>query len=176
MRWVKPWFEILWAPWRMKYIASTVKSRSVECIFCEAPKLGSDEEALILYRSSKNYVILNKYPYNTGHTMVTTFRHIASIEDLGDDELLEASKLVKAVVRALRRLYNPHGFNVGINIGSAAGAGIAGHFHIHIVPRWSGDANFMLTTGGTKVLPETLDITYRRLKPVLEEEARREGV
>ena len=166
MGWPNPWFRILWAPWRMEYIRGA-SSGEPGCVFCEAPRM-DDEKALIVYRGRTSYVILNKYPYNSGHLMVVTYRHVPSIEDLSDEELIEVSRLVRLSVKALRDEYKPHGFNIGVNIGEAAGAGIAGHFHIHIVPRWRGDANFMLTVGSTKVMPESLENTYRRLKPVFD--------
>lgn len=175
MGWVKPWFEILWAPWRMAYIKkSSSKPGEGECVFCWAPQASDDRKALVVYRGRLAYVILNKYPYNNGHVMIIPYRHVASIEDLSIDEIVEISVLTRAVLRALRRVYRPHGFNVGANIGEAAGAGIAGHFHVHVVPRWRGDSNFMLTVGGAKVLPEDLDETYSKLKPVVEEEVRKE--
>ena len=164
--WPEPWYRILWAPWRMKYIQSA--SEALEgCIFCIAPSM-SDEEALIVYRGRRAYVILNKYPYNTGHLMVVPYRHAPSLEDLDSEELLEISEIIKASLKALRKVYNPHGFNVGVNIGEAAGAGVAGHVHVHIVPRWKGDSNFMLTVGGVKVLPESLDATFKKVKPAIE--------
>ncbi|WP_131160567.1 HIT family protein [Aeropyrum pernix] len=172
--WVKRWYSILWAPWRMKYIKQAGSREG--CVFCEAPSMGDDAKALIVYRGSLSYVILNKYPYNSGHIMVTPYRHVAELEDLTMDEIMEMAKLVRASVKALKRVYAPHGFNIGVNIGEAAGAGIAGHFHIHVVPRWRGDSNFMLTVGGTKVIPESLEDTFKKLKPAVEEEARKEGV
>ncbi len=167
-----PWgLRILWAPWRMAYIRSTVKKAAGEgCVFCEATGM-EDEDALILYRGRRAYVILNKYPYNTGHLMVVPYRHVASLEDLEPDETLEVWALVKASLRALRRAYRPQGFNIGINIGRAAGAGIEEHVHVHVVPRWSGDANFMPVIGGVKVIPQDLASTYKELKPLVEEEA-----
>ncbi len=164
-----PCYGIIWAPWRMKYIEEDAgKKDEASCVFCEAPRK-DDREALILYRGRYSYIILNRYPYNTAHTMVVPYRHVPSLEDLTREELSEMIIAVKAVLEATRREYKPHGFNVGVNIGEAAGAGIAGHVHIHVVPRWCGDANFTFTVGGVKVLPETLDRTYERLKPVVEE-------
>ena len=164
--WPEPWYKVLWAPWRMKYIQSASESIG-GCIFCIAPSM-RDEEALIVYRGRRAYVILNKYPYNTGHLMIVPYRHVPSIEDLNSEELLEISEMIKASLKALREVYKPHGFNVGVNIGEAAGAGVAGHVHVHIVPRWKGDSNFMLTVGGVKVLPESLDATFKKVKPAIE--------
>lgn len=170
------WFRILWAPWRMAYIRTTVKRReSGGCIFCDA--LSMDErEALVLVKTERAFVILNKYPYNTGHLMVVPKRHVPSLEDLTPEEMVEIGLLVKASIRALRRAYKPHGFNVGVNIGREAGAGIEEHVHVHVVPRWSGDANFMLTVGSTKVIPQDLQSTYDELKPLIVEEARKAGL
>ena len=164
--WPTPWHNILWAPWRMLYIEKAAGGSGGGCVFCVAPGL-DDEEALIIYRGRKSYVILNKFPYNTGHVMVVPYRHVPSLVDLDSEELAEIGMLVKASLIALQDVYKPHGFNVGVNIGEAAGAGIAGHVHVHVVPRWRGDANFMMTVGGTKVLPESLEDTYKKLKPAL---------
>ena len=161
-------YRILWAPWRMRYIAQEAGGKRKGCVFCEAPSM-DDREALIIYRGRYAYVILNKYPYNTGHLMVVPYRHVASIEDLTVEELEEVTVLVRAAVKALRKEYRPHAFNVGANIGEAAGAGIAGHFHIHVLPRWCGDTNYTAILARTKVLPEALERTWERLKPVMEE-------
>ncbi len=169
--WPRPWYGVLWAPWRMKYLKGGGGPPG-RCIFCDAPDM-SDEEALIVYRGEKAYVILNKYPYNTGHVMVVPYRHVPSLVDLKEDELREIALLVNASILALQEAYKPHGFNVGVNIGEAAGAGIAGHVHVHVVPRWRGDANFMLTVGATKVLPEMLEDTYKKLKPLIANAVRR---
>lgn len=169
--WPKPWFSVLWAPWRMKYLKAAEGERA-SCVFCEAPSM-RDEESLIVYRGEKAYVILNKYPYNNGHVMIVPYRHVPSLVDLRADELTEIAILVNASITALIEVYKPHGFNVGVNIGEAAGAGIAGHVHVHVVPRWRGDSNFMMTVGGTKVLPEMLKDTYKRLKPALANAVRR---
>ncbi|GAB6147645.1 HIT family protein [Stetteria hydrogenophila] len=170
------WFRVLWAPWRMTYVKSAAEGKAGgSCIFCDA--LSMDErEALVLVKAERAYVILNKYPYNTGHLMVVPKRHVPSLEDLTTEEMVEISLLLKASMKALRRVYNPQGFNVGVNIGRAAGAGIESHVHVHVVPRWSGDANFMLTTGGVKVIPQDLYATYDALKPVMIEEAKRVGL
>jgi len=171
--WPRPWYNVLWAPWRMRYITKAAAGGGGGgCVFCEAPSM-SDEEALIVYRGRRAYVILNKYPYNTGHVMVVPYRHVPSLTDLTEEEALEVALLVNASILALTEVYKPHGFNVGVNIGEAAGAGIAGHVHVHVVPRWRGDANFMLTVGSTKVLPEALEDTYKKLKPVIADTVRR---
>lgn len=173
--WPRPWYQILWAPWRMAYIKGS--ERKTGCVFCEAPRQ-DDEEALIVYRGRTAYVILNKYPYNTGHVMVVPYRHVSSIADLSLEELAEIGLLVKASIKALEEVYRPHGFNIGVNIGEAAGAGIAGHVHVHVLPRWRGDTNFTVITSATKVVPEALEDTYRKLRSVLPgkvEEAARDG-
>ena len=138
--------------------------------------MGVSPESLVVFKSSRSYVILNKYPYNNGHLMVVPYRHVSRLDELSGEELAEMMLLVRASVRALERAYRPHGFNVGINLGEAAGAGIADHLHIHIVPRWVGDTNYMTITAGTKVLPQSLEESWRTLKPLVEEAAREEGL
>jgi len=168
--WPRSWYSVLWAPWRMEYIKSADKGGYKGCIFCEALK-SDEEEALVLYKSSNAFIIMNRYPYNTGHLMVVPKRHLPSLEDLNPRELLEVGILVQASLRALRRAFNPQGFNIGVNIGRAAGAGVEDHVHVHVVPRWVGDSNFMLVTGGTKVIPQDIRETYKILKPLIVEEA-----
>ena len=153
----------------MKYIVGP--ERFEGCVFCKAPEM-DDKAGLIVYRGRLAYVILNKYPYNSGHIMVVPYRHVASIEDLTLAELAEMSLLVKAGLRALREIYKPHGFNIGVNIGEAAGAGIVGHVHIHILPRWCGDTNFTVMFSATKVVPEELNATYEKLKSTLPSKVR----
>ncbi len=166
------WYSVMWAPWRMVYIKKTVEGGSSACVFCEAPKM-KDEEALIIYRGERAYIIMNKYPYNTGHLMVVPYRHVPSIEDLNEDEMFEMSILTQASLKGLRKALNPHGFNVGINIGDVAGAGVADHVHIHVVPRWKGDANFITIVSGTKVLPQLLKDTYDIIKGPIVSEVRK---
>jgi ATP adenylyltransferase len=168
--------NILWAPWRMSYIKETVENEERnknkegrnKCILCKIAEDNNDERNLILYRGTRVYIVLNKFPYNTGHIMVVPYRHVPSIEELDKCELLELSVVIKQAVKAIREAYRPDGFNIGANIGRAAGAGIDEHVHIHIVPRWVGDANFMPVIGGTKVIPQSLEDTYRQLKPAIE--------
>jgi len=138
------------------------------CIFCEKPKEQRDDENLIVARFDKCFVILNAFPYNNGHLMVVPYRHVPSLLDLADDELAELMKVVQISEGVLREALNPHGFNIGMNLGRCAGAGIDDHIHIHIVPRWNGDTNFMPVIGETKVLPELLSQTYGKLKPLFE--------
>lgn len=155
----------LWTPWRMDYVQTAGKNDG--CIFCELPTGGDDEGALILARSDAAFIIMNKFPYNSGHLMVAPFRHCARYDELSVDETADVAALTARAVRALQETYQPEGFNIGINMGRAAGAGIEAHLHQHIVPRWAGDTNYMTTIGGTKVLPETLEQTYARLAGLL---------
>ena len=151
----------IWAPWRIEYIRM---EKSKGCILCEKPRENNDALNYILYRGEKNFVILNSYPYNPGHLLVAPYRHVDNLEELADEELHEHFEIVRRGVKLLKQVFNPGGFNLGINIGAIAGAGIVGHFHTHIVPRWSGDANFMPVIAEARVLPEALAGTYEKLK------------
>ena len=153
--------ERIWAPWRMQFIRM---KKPKGCFLCDNPKKGDDARNYILYRGSENFVILNSYPYNPGHLMVAPYRHVASLEDLTEEERNEHFKIVSQCVKVLREEANPEGFNIGMNLGKASGAGITGHVHTHIVPRWQGDINFMSVLADTKVVPEALAETYERLK------------
>ena len=137
------------------------------CVFCAALAAGDDRRALILRRSSRAFLILNAFPYASGHLMSVVTRHVGGLADAEPDELAESMQLVQAAVRALEVAYKPDGFNVGLNQGRVAGAGVLGHLHVHVVPRWNGDANFMPVIADTRVLPEALDVTYDRLKAAL---------
>jgi ATP adenylyltransferase len=150
----------LWAPWRMEYIRS---EKSGECVFCAAPAAGDDEGRHIVHRGERCFLILNAYPYNSGHLMVAPYRHAGSLEDLDEAELLELMTLTRRALAALRAAYRPDGFNLGVNLGEVAGAGFADHVHLHVVPRWSADANFMAVTGDTRVLPQALEDSWREL-------------
>ncbi len=177
MEWPRPWYEVLWAPWRMTYIASfSNKERREGCFLCEAPRSPDLKSSLVVFRGQHSFVILNRYPYNTGHVMIAPYRHVPSLEDLTDDEMREISLLIKAVLQALRSVYRPEGFNVGVNIGDVAGAGVPGHVHVHVVPRWKGDSNYITVIGGAKVIAQTLEDTYDRLRPAVQEAARKYGV
>jgi len=138
-----------------------------DCLFCVKPR-SEDAEAHIVHRAGLCYVILNRFPYNSGHLMIVPYAHVATLEDLGADALAEMMALTQLSLRVLREAYDPQGFNVGLNIGEVAGAGIAGHIHLHIVPRWGGDTNYMTTLGQTRIIPEWLDQTYERLRPLFE--------
>lgn len=152
----------LWTPWRYQYV-STADPVSDACIFCSKPAEDNDEGNLLVYRGTHNYVLLNLYPYTTGHLMIAPFVHVATLEDADEDTSAELMTLTRKAERLLRQVYRPHGINLGMNIGASAGAGVAGHIHMHILPRWMGDANFMTTIGETRVMPETLQETWRRL-------------
>ncbi len=150
----------LWAPWRMKYI---VGAKSKGCLFCQKAKENKDKENYLVYRGKKGFIILNTFPYNNGHLMVVPYKHTSCFEDLGEEELIEIGRLIKKSVAILKKSLNPQGFNIGANLGRIAGAGIEDHIHIHIVPRWEGDTNFMPVMGKTKVIPELLEDTYKKL-------------
>jgi ATP adenylyltransferase len=167
--------EHLWSPWRMTYLradkddpkqklAATGLLRMPTCIFCDLPAEHHDDENLIAYRGERAFVMLNRYPYNNGHLMVIPFAHQPSFEFLDAPTLTEIMGLSNQALRALRRVYQPQAFNLGANIGTAAGAGIAEHVHWHIVPRWAGDTNFMSVTSGTRVIPEDLRETLRLVR------------
>ena len=153
----------IWSPWRMDYI-SREKKPSAKCIFCHAADCSDNNENLIVRRAQLAYVILNRYPYTSGHVMVVPYAHKPSLASLEKLTLAEIMQLINESLRTIEALYNPEGFNVGANIGSIAGAGVAEHVHFHVVPRWGGDTNFMTAVGGTRVLPEELCKTYERMK------------
>jgi ATP adenylyltransferase len=152
----------LWSPWRMTYIESSTQETG--CIFCNRLEEDDGPGNLILLRGKNTFLILNRYPYTNGHMMVVPYQHANSLELLQDDTLSEMMQYTKLALRLLREEYGARDFNVGINIGEAAGAGVADHVHIHIVPRWAGDTNFMSTTAETRVLPESLEQSYSRIK------------
>ena len=168
------WLRLLYAPWRFTYIKSISEKKDHTCIFCEAPKR-DDDESLILARGTYSYVIMNLYPYNTGHVMVVPYRHVPSLEDLDESEAAEIFRFIKISMKALREAMNPHGFNIGVNVGRVAGAGIDKHVHVHIVPRWNGDANFMPVIGGVKVISQDVRETYRLLKPIYKKYLEEQG-
>ncbi|HVM11394.1 MAG TPA: HIT domain-containing protein [Actinomycetota bacterium] len=147
----------------MEYIRAAGAEDAEGCIFCDLPPQDDDEKNLILARGEHAFVILNRFPYNAGHLMVAPNRHEGEYEDLSEEEVLEVHRLLQRAIRALKEEMEPHGFNVGMNLGRVAGAGIPGHLHWHVVPRWGGDTNFMPVVGGTKVLPELLEETRDRL-------------
>ena len=151
----------LWSPWRMSYI---LKNNNEEgCIFCQVREETDDHENLIVYRGNSAYVILNRYPYTSGHLMVVPIHHSGKLEDLSIETRTEMMELISRCVQVLTLEYQAQGFNVGANLGGAAGAGIPQHVHFHIVPRWEGDTNYMSSIGGTRVVPEALDESYQRI-------------
>lgn len=159
--------KTLWAPWRAEYIYRAVGQNSTarrHCIFCRLLKEKDDAANLILHRGRSAFVMMNRFPYNNGHVMVAPTRHVSTFEKLGAEEGAELFKLVQKSLAVLRRGLKPHGFNVGANLNRVAGAGVAGHVHVHIVPRWQGDVNFMPLLSETKVISEHLAETYDRLK------------
>ncbi len=159
--------EFLWSPWRYAYIASAGTPISA-CVFCIGEDQTRDSERLVLYRGHHNFIILNMFPYTSGHLMIAPYAHIASIAESSADQTTEMMELAKRAITALKSEYRPEGFNVGMNLGLVAGAGVRDHYHLHIVPRWAGDANFMTVVGETRVLPEALPTTYERLKKTFE--------
>jgi ATP adenylyltransferase len=173
----------LWAPWRMEFVEKPKAERPEGCIFCELPRAPAaagkraavDRENLILGRTQNTFAILNRYPYNNGHMMVVPRRHGADLHALETSEHFELSEMLRVALRLLQRAYGPHGFNVGLNLGVAAGAGIVEHLHWHVVPRWNGDANFMPVLGDTRVMVEHLDASWDRLRPLFDEEYRWQG-
>lgn len=155
----------LWSPWRSKYIASGVDANAEGCVFCGiAADPAADASNFVLHRGERAFVLLNLYPYITGHLMVVPYLHTSEFDSVAKEITDEMMDLAKRSQTALRDTYSPAGFNLGMNLGSAAGAGIADHIHIHVLPRWSGDTNFMTTVGESRVIPEALEVTYQKLK------------
>ena len=153
--------KILWAPWRMEYIENTDSSEG--CVFCDKPAEDSDRENLIVYRGRMIFVIMNRYPYNNGHLMVVPYRHTCDLDSLHAREKTEIFDLLITSRKVLDQVMRPHGFNIGMNLGRVAGAGIDDHLHFHILPRWNGDTNFMPLIGHAKVVSEGLDCTWEKL-------------
>ena len=156
--------EFIWSPWRYDYIASSgTRDVPSTCVFCIGEDRTQDAQRLILYRGNLNFIILNLFPYTSGHLMVAPYAHLSSVVNAPSEQTSEMMELAKRAISALTRVYRAEGFNVGMNLGHVAGAGVRDHFHLHVVPRWAGDSNFMTTTGETRVLPEDLSTTYSRL-------------
>jgi ATP adenylyltransferase len=154
--------DYLWTPWRYQYITTT--GGAGECVFCAAARNADDRVSLIAHRGERNFVILNRYPYTSGHLMVVPYEHAAAIEDVSEETTAEMMRLARTSVRCLKTLYHPDGLNMGMNLGKSAGAGIAGHLHLHVLPRWTGDTNFMTVVSETRVLPESLEETWERVR------------
>jgi len=157
--------DYLWTPWRYAYVTAAEKTSG--CIFCELPKAGDDAKAHIVHRAEHCYIVLNAFPYTPGHVMVVPFAHLDELQKLPAEAAHEMMDLSQRMERVLRRLYKPDGINLGMNIGKAAGAGVAGHVHMHVLPRWVADANFVSVVGETRILPEALEVTYGRIKEAL---------
>ncbi len=159
----------LWAPWRSTYMKN--KSDRGRCIFCDAVAANRDEETLIVYRARFNFVILNRYPYTSGHLMIAPYEHVSRLQQIDETTVEEMMRLARLSERLLEEIYRPQGLNIGMNLGEAAGAGIEQHIHLHALPRWMGDANFMTSIGETRVLPEDLNDTFSKLQRAFREAA-----
>ena len=159
----------LWTPWRMGYILGPKPEGCLLCTKQQEPR-EKDRENYILHRGATCYILLNLFPYTNGHMMIAPYQHVASLEGLDDKSLYEMVALIRASVAALNKVLSPAGFNIGMNLGTVAGAGIADHLHIHVVPRWQGDVNFMSVLSETRLIPEALDVTYDKLLPILTRE------
>jgi ATP adenylyltransferase len=159
--------DYLWTPWRYRYV--TTGAGPGGCIFCAAAAQSNDKETLVVHRAARCFVILNRFPYTAGHLMVVPYAHVAALDELDDESAVELIRLARECERHLRLLYTPDGLNMGLNIGRSAGAGVADHLHLHILPRWTGDVNFLTTVSETRILPETLEITWERLTRAFEQ-------
>jgi ATP adenylyltransferase len=159
--------DYLWTPWRYRYIADAAKDTG--CIFCAALAANDDAKTQIVLRGAKSFVVLNRYPYTTGHIMIVPYTHVADLAAADPEMLAEMMRIAQRVQTALHDTYHPEGFNLGMNLGRAAGAGVTGHLHLHLLPRWSGDSNFMTVVGETRVEPEDLATTYEKLRKALHE-------
>jgi ATP adenylyltransferase len=157
--------DYLWTPWRYRYIADASKDEG--CVFCAALAAGDDAKSLIAYRGSRNFIILNRFPYTSGHVMVVPYAHLADFAAADVPTVSEMIELAQRIQRALQGIYHPEGYNLGMNLGRAAGAGVTQHFHLHVLPRWAGDSNFMTTVSETRVEPEELSTTYEKLSKAL---------
>lgn len=155
--------KVLWAPWRMEYILSN--QEKIPCIFCPGDDRGQDEERLILFVGHLSMVMMNRYPYNNGHLLVAPVRHVNTLGSLSEEEMLDLLGVVRKSISALKQVMSPEGFNVGLNLGKVAGAGVEEHMHFHIVPRWNGDTNYMTVVGTVRVIPEHIRETYNKLLP-----------
>ncbi|HEX5423184.1 MAG TPA: HIT domain-containing protein [Candidatus Acidoferrales bacterium] len=159
--------DYLWTPWRYQYISDATKSSSAACIFCDAIAANDDAKMLVVFRGKKNYIILNRYPYTSGHVMIVPYQHVSDFAGADGDTMCEMIQVAQRVQAALEKAYHPEGYNLGMNLGRAAGAGVQGHLHLHVLPRWCGDSNFMTVTGEARVEPENLSTTYDKLRKAL---------
>jgi ATP adenylyltransferase len=162
--------DYLWSPWRYQYVQKT--HRTSGCIFCEKAASQNDEENFLVFRGLHNFILLNLYPYTTGHLMIVPYEHVDSLEGGTPDALAEMMLLAQASQKHLREIYHAPGYNLGMNLGESAGAGIAEHIHLHVLPRWSGDTSFITTVAETRVLPEDLPVTWRKLKEAFQNKVR----
>ena len=153
----------IWAPWRLEYVKDAAKDNEDECIFCAKPGEDDDEASLIIHRGERCFVILNKFPYTNGHLMVAPFEHSPALQELDPGTVAEMMSLAQAAMRRLEQVYSPQGYNLGVNQGRIAGAGVVGHIHLHVVPRWGGDTNFMPVLGDTRGMPQSLEDSYDAL-------------
>jgi ATP adenylyltransferase len=160
--------DYLWTPWRYQYMAQVNQGKQPACIFCEALEHNQDEETLIVYRGEQVFIILNRFPYTSGHVMIVPYAHIAELKLCEPGALGEMMDLAQKMEGVFLREYTPDGMNLGMNLGRAAGAGVTGHLHLHMLPRWIGDSNFMTVTGETRVHPEELSTTYQRIRKGLQ--------
>jgi ATP adenylyltransferase len=154
----------IWAPWRLAYVKDASKDNEEECIFCAKPAQDDDEANLIVHRGERSFVILNLFPYTNGHLMVAPYAHLGRLQELGSEALAEMMALAQRSMDRLEQVYDPHGYNVGFNQGRVAGAGVEHHIHMHVVPRWGGDTNFMPVIADTKVMPQSIEQSYEALK------------
>jgi ATP adenylyltransferase len=159
--------DYLWTPWRYQYITKAAAGTLPDCIFCDAARRTDDEITLVVHRGTSCFMILNRFPYTSGHLMVVPYAHVAELRSCEPTALAEMMHLAQRAEAALRELYKPEGMNLGMNLGRAAGAGVVGHLHLHALPRWVGDASFMSVTAETRVLPEDLAVTYQRMRKAL---------
>ena len=165
--------EYISAPWRGPYVRQVFRMKG--CVFCRALKARDDRAAHILFRGKFNFVLLNKFPYTQGHLMIAPYRHTAAFDRMAPEASAEMAGLLQMSLKVLRKSHRPHGFNAGMNLGQSAGAGVVNHCHLHVIPRWHGDSNFMPLVSETRVLIEDLDSTYDRLRPLFQKESRRSG-
>lgn len=159
--------KVVWAPWRMEYVGSDQAREG--CIFCPGDDRTQDEKKLILYRGEWSIVLMNRFPYSNGHLLIAPLRHISSFDSLSPDEKLDLVNMVERSVSVLKEVMDPAGFNIGMNLGRVAGAGVEDHMHFHIVPRWSGDTNYMTVFGEVRIIPEHIRATYEKLLPFFKE-------
>ena len=161
-----PAMDYLWTPWRYAYVSTAEKTSG--CIFCDMLRAGDDAKSRIVHRGRQCFIVLNTFPYTSGHVMIVPYDHVDELRKLSRESADEMMELSQRMEEVLRQLYSPSGINLGMNIGQAAGAGVAGHIHMHVLPRWTADSNFMTVVGETRILPESLEITYERIKEALQ--------